>query len=270
MTDDIEITIPETDVPETASEPTEAPPPADEWTELPKSWRREMQPHWGKLPAEVRKYVYEREKQALDGLMHYKSQLDPFSQVLKRHEQFLSQAGLPAHEIFDRALTTHVGLLHGDEATKRALLQEMVNFYQLGPLLGQQASDRAFSELQTRLEAQERAMRELLLRDAQSKVDAFLASPEKEFAKEVVSDMAQLLKSGLAKDLEEAYNLAIWQNPSTRAKLLEREVTKATTARASPPRPVKSGAAPGVPTKPPAESMEETLARVYEEVTQRS
>lgn len=48
-------TQPETSLP--AETPVEPP----IWAKRPNTWRKDMDPHWGTLPEDVRKYVYERE-----------------------------------------------------------------------------------------------------------------------------------------------------------------------------------------------------------------
>jgi hypothetical protein len=58
---------------------------------------------------------------------------------------------------------------------------------------------------------------------AQIALTAFAADPKHEFLADVRTLMADLMDSGRAKTLEEAYSAAIWANPETRKILLQRE-----------------------------------------------
>ena len=61
----------------------------------------------------------------------------------------------------------------------------------------------------------------------QSQIDAFSSDPEHIHFETVRADMAALLKGGVAKDLKDAYDRAVYANPQTRSTLLQQQVLSA-------------------------------------------
>lgn len=267
-------------VPPTGSDtaPGGSEPPLEPWAQLPKSWKKELSSHWGPLPPEVKRYIHEREKQALEGILRYKNSYDPYAKLEERLKPLFAQWGGSLPELAERLINTHLTLLYGPAEQKQQLLNTLVRDYNLGALLqgGQPPSNgqanplqQELSAVRERLEMMERSMLQNAYKAAEEQVQKFLAQPDKEFASEVIKDMTRLLESGLAKDLEDAYQQAIWSNPEVRAKLLEREVSKAAAPKAPPPRNVRASSTQPAQTRPQDEDMDATLARVYKEITSR-
>lgn len=61
----------------------------------------------------------------------------------------------------------------------------------------------------------------------QSQIDTFKADPKNVHFETVRAHMASLLQSGLAKDMQDAYDQAVYANPQTRASLLAQNQTSA-------------------------------------------
>lgn len=61
----------------------------------------------------------------------------------------------------------------------------------------------------------------------QAQIEAFSAKPENVHFETVKADMAALLSGGRAKDLQEAYDMAVWARPDIRSTLLQAQVAEA-------------------------------------------
>jgi hypothetical protein len=96
---------------------------------------------------------------------------------------------------------------------------------QVQQLQGQLSQMQSWIQQQTQArEQQERA-------SLNSEIASFAAAPENNYFEHVKNDMAGLLQSGLASTLKEAYDKAIYANPTIRAQVLAQQQAKADEAR---------------------------------------
>jgi hypothetical protein len=61
-------------------------------------------------------------------------------------------------------------------------------------------------------------------------IDAFAADPAHPYFDELANDITKLFEAGLAKDLPEAYEKAVYANPTTRQKEIDRLTAEKTSA----------------------------------------
>jgi hypothetical protein len=269
------------------------------WRAAPKAWKQDLHPEYGKFPPQVMQYIHEREKQALDGIMQYKTPLDEYNKVFNHYKAWFDHHQIKPMEAFTQLANSHIALLQATPDVKAKYLEQLINDYDLDGMLRQRYSSEAavpppperaqqqqlermlqerlaplqqkLTTFEQRAQAGEQARQETELAEINSQVDKFLASPENEFAQEVVQDMASLIQSGLATDLKTAYDKAVWINPVTKAKLFEREVAKAAAPKGKPLRNVRSGSAATASTKPgDGEDVDATMARVLQEINSRT
>lgn len=261
------------------SSPVASAPPSDPWAAMPKSWKQELAPHWEGLAPDVKQYVHTREKQALDGLMQYKQQVDAWEQALNPFQPWIEQAKLDPRDVTTRMLNAHLVLTQGTPEQKRQVAQALIQDYGLEELLrgagGEPPTDplapvrqllHPLAEKVSQLEqmtAQERAAK------TDAEVNAFLGDPKNEFAKEVVPDMIRLLKAGLASDLQSAYVQACRLNTEVSKKLFEREIQSATKPSRPAPTNVTSSPVPPAPTAKPERSIEEEMSNIFDEIINR-
>jgi len=275
----------ETSVPAPAPAPLSAPaaPPVapEPWRQPPKSWKADLHPLYQKLDPAVMQNIHEREKQALYGIMQYKSAYDPYASLEKQYKPYLEQAKLAMPDVVGRLMQAHLALSSPDTAAKQQFFQRMVQEYGLGEFLGQpgqpqgtpqvdQVIQRYVAPLQETIQRLQAREDQKLLEQSQSEVDKFFADPQNEFAQELESDMIQLIEKGLATSLADAYEKAVWHNPSVRAKALQKEIEKTTKPVKSAPRNVRSGSTPPASTKPPGdEDMDATMRSIFRDINNR-
>lgn len=263
----------------------ETPPQPNPWDAYPKSWRRAFEQDWASFRPELRQYVHEREKQMLDGLMQYKTQLEPYTKLAEQYKPYLEQFGMSLPEVVEKMLNAHLALLYAEPQVKQQYLQELIKDYDLDPLLRQtyggggqpdimsqvqQLIHQAVSPLQQQIRAREEAERARRLEETIAEVDKFVSDPQNTYASELVEDMIRVINGGLASTLKEAYDLACRINPAVSKKIFDAEVAKLTKPAAPAPRNVRSGSTPPASTSTgPTGDIEDTMRQVYQEIVSR-
>lgn len=203
----------------------------------PKTWRKEAQAEWEKLPPTVKAEVLKREEDMFRGLEGYKQEATfgkSVTNALARHMPTLQQYGIDPVQQISGLMDAHHTLAFGDPATKAALFQKIAADY--GVDLRQFADQEApftdpqvktlmehVKSLESKLSSYETTQQTQTLEKTKAEIDSFLSDPAYPYAKELTADMAQIITAGMAKDLKGAYEKAIWQNPTVRAKELARQ-----------------------------------------------
>ena len=127
-------------------------------------------------------------------------------------------------------------------------------------------------------QAQQRTLQEARAR-VERDVEAFAADPEHEFFDEISEQMVPLINSGYS--LEDAYKNAIWLNPVTRqkeidrtAKAAEEKALEEAKKEAEKAKKAKSANVRGRDTSKastePTGTMEDTMREVYRDIQNRS
>lgn len=207
----------------------------------PKTWRKEAAELWAQLPPTVQAEVQKREDDMFRGLEAYKvdaglgksfkTALEPFLPTLQQH-------GIDPTQQVASLMQAHFTLALGTPQEKLALFQQIAQDYgidasQLPDPAGAPFVDPAVSALQSELNsvksiltAQTRQAQEAKISEITEQINAFAADPKNVHFNDVANDMVTLLQAKAVKTLEEAYEKAIWANPVTRAKELERQTAE--------------------------------------------
>lgn len=276
---------------EAPTEPVRAQTPAVEAPKVydpPKSWKKEMHEHWTKLDPTVQGYFVEREEQLLNGF----KQFNPIKDALTPHLDYLNQRNIQAPYAVDSLLRAHRMLTEGPIEQRKAFYEQLGRNLQIiqeaqQEQAGQQPIDPMVQQLRqklTSLEAtlQERSQRELEEARATVKkeVDAFAADTKTHpYFEEVAAEIAIFVQQGMS--LQDAYEKAVWANPTTRQKELTRVQTeheakiKENARLAALPKKkaagvnVKSNGDGSAPTEPLG-SLEDTIRSAHREIRQRA
>lgn len=256
--------------------------PSNPWDTAPKSWKQDYHSHWGALNPDVRKYIHEREKQALDGLMQYKTQVDNWNQTLSPFQQWIEHYGVQPNEVVQRMLNAHLTLLHGPADKKLEFARAMLKDYGLEQLLSQQPGAQgspppdataAVQQLLQPIAQKVQQLEQMTVGEQRAQltkqVDAFLADPKNEFANELIPDMVKLIDRGLASDLQSAYDQACRLNETVAQKIIQRQIEAATKPARPGQRNVTSSPVPPAPTATAARSIEEDMSDFYDQIVNR-
>ncbi len=237
--------------PETAAEgATEAKPVADQTAETateqakpaieaPISWSAEQKAKWASLPPETQAYIAQRDKDSHEAISRAGQQIKAFEPVSKVIEQFahvFQKNGLQPHDGIARMLAVNEML----ESNPRAAIAEIARAY--GVDLSGQGEQNANPENQRIAELEARLAKTESHLTAQQRQqlnaeNAALARDIADFAKDkphfeaVRKVMAGLMQSGAAETMQEAYDNAVYADPTIRQSLLADEQAKAEAKR---------------------------------------
>lgn len=188
----------------------------------PSSWKKDYEEHWGKLDPTLQDYIQQREADYAKGVSTYKNQWDmaaPIVEAIRPFEQTLKQNNIDPARWISQLGNAHSQLVYGSPEQKLQMFAQLANDYgvNLGQLTGQTGYDPQFSQLaqelnqiknqwtsfQSQQEMQEQAQ-------LQNEIASF--KDDKPYFDEVRETMAGLLQSGMANDLQSAYDKAIRLN----------------------------------------------------------
>lgn len=228
-----------------AADPAAAPTPAvpgaaEPWNSAPKSWKADFHQYYAALDPAVKQYIHQREEQALRGLMEYKQKADQYEQPFAPYRQVMEQAGLSAPQLVANFANNHAILAMGSPEQKVALAKQLLSEYGIDPralIFGDNSQPQqqqqlqlppeiarlpqAVSQIQNHFVEQRRA-------EIRAQIDKF-ASDHPHFS-EVEAEMAELINSGAAKGLDDAYEIAVYRNPTIRQKILADQIAQSTQA----------------------------------------
>lgn len=226
----------------TATTATETQPPAaaKPHDAAPNTWKKEVSADWAKLPENVRQEIHRREADFHKGIGQYKDAAgfgSQMAQELLPYQETINKAGIHPREILKTLGGAWNTLVTGTPEAKRALLLQIAKDYSINiaasePGTSQPPTDapqedprlvaalQRIDKLEGHLTAQERQRAEAEFSDTVSKVEAFGQDPKHPHFNTLREDMAALIESGRATDLQDAYDKAQWINPEVRASLL--------------------------------------------------
>ena len=188
----------------------------------PSSWKKDYEEHWGKLDPTLQDYIQQREADYAKGVSTYKNQWDmaaPIVEAIRPFEPLLRQYGVAPQQWVTQLGNAHAQLVSGTPDQKLQVFQQLANDYgiNLGAVTGQQGYDPQFSQLAQELNqiknqwSSFQSQQEMI---EQSQLQNEIASfrDDKPYFEDVRETMAGLLQSGMAHDLQSAYDKAIRLN----------------------------------------------------------
>jgi hypothetical protein len=214
--------------------------------DAPISWSAEQKAKWATLPPDVQTYVAQRERESHEAISRAGQQLkayEPIGQVIQQYAHVFQKSGLQPHDGIARLMAVHEML----EADPRSAMEKIGKAYGVELQGPAPQSDNPYDDKIARLEriieqheskltAQERNQlaAERAREDANN---AALAREIEDFAKDkphfeaVRGIMAGLMSSGAANDLKEAYERAVYADPTIRQSMIADEQSKAEAKR---------------------------------------
>lgn len=205
----------------------------------PASWSADWKAKWGSFDRATQDYILGREKEAHEAIEQRANKLkeyEPLNAVIEPLRQRLQLQGQQPAQYFGQ-LAAADQMLRQDA---QAGIREIARLYGIDlSQLNQQAEsgidpalapvmnevNQVKSQFQQFMESQRQAETARL----QAELDAF--AKDKPHFEDVRKSMAALMNSGEAADLQSAYEMAIWANPSTRSKLQAEQAVAAEAKR---------------------------------------
>ena len=210
----------------TTSENNNEPAPAEptEVITAPNSYKQEYKDSFNQLPTEWQKYLATREKEVEQGLSKARNQYSWVDKVYNDRREALAAQGYNSAQDYINDLVLISDALAKDPT---ATLEALRSNYGI-EANGQEnnALQRQLMALQQTVNQQQSYLNAQRQESIVNALNAFMnAKDESGNAKHIYFDdvrdeMVALLKSGLAKDYEDAYNQAVWRVESVRNKMI--------------------------------------------------
>ena len=195
-------------------------PPAEPpvWERPPASWKKDYHEAWTTADPKLKEYAWKREEEMRAGvqpLLTKAQYADQMQQAIEPYMNNIRGLGIEAPQAVKALMEADNVLRHGSPQQKQAYFAQLAQQY--GINMGEvqiQPTDPNFYAIQNELaqvrgevlnwkQQQENAQNEALL----SEINQFQSKAE--YFKEARPTMIQLLNSGVAKDLDDAYQKAI-------------------------------------------------------------
>lgn len=205
----------------------------------PQSWSPAAREKWSQIPDDLRKEIIRREEAAAVGVRQLNERFAPAVKFVESLGPILQEArdsGVDPTGYISSVMQTERALRTADTKGKFNVLLSLADQYGV-PLreiinasVGQEVLQRGAQpgqqmtlppELVRELEESRRWRQEQEGSRVQSEIASF--SSGKEFFEDVRGQMADLLQSGVASDLNDAYDKACWADPNIRKVLIGRE-----------------------------------------------
>ena len=195
--------------------------------DAPVSWSAEQKAKWATLPPDTREYIAQRDRESHDAISRAGQQIKAFEPIGKVIEQFahvFQSNGLPPHEGIARMLAVNEML----ESNPRAAIAEIARAYGVNLSGETEQAANPESARVAELEAQIAKISSHLTAQQRQQVNAEQATLAREiadFAKDkphfesVRKVMAGLMSSGAAETMQDAYDKAIYADPTIRQSL---------------------------------------------------
>lgn len=199
----------------------------------PSSWKKEAAAEFDKLPVHVQDEILRREGDFHKGIEGFKTHAElgrSMERALQPYMQTIQSLGVAPDVAVGHLLRADAMLRNGSQEQKATYLATLAKQY--GIDMGQASQvapeqqyvfqlEQQLKQLQQQQQDFQRSQQEREMQSLNSELQAF--SQEHEHFEAVRDDMAALLQAGRAKDLQEAYDMAVYANPQTRAALLEQQ-----------------------------------------------
>ena len=205
----------------------------------PSSWKPDAQAAFNALPPNIQDEVLRRETDYHKGIEGYKTHAQTaqaFERAVQPYMQTIQQLGVDAPTAVAQLLKADHTLRYADPATKVQFFSQLAQQYgiDLTQVANPPAVDPQVAHLQQQVQRQQQEMQRLVSDQAQqqqtavlSQIERFAAEPNHPHFSEVRDEMALLLQSGKAQDLQSAYDTAVWMRGDIRQSLIEQQRAEA-------------------------------------------
>lgn len=220
------------DTPEADTPPPEAK-PADPIEPPPVSLSAAAKEKWKDLPPEVRQEWKKREEDIHRAMTAHDGELSvgrKIKEIAQPYEAIIRAEGGTVEGAFRDLLNTAYVLRTGSPQQKAQLLIETAKQFGVDLAAYQAAPVDPVAALRQEIESiksqanpdviKNQLQEQMQFDKVKSEIEAFAANPQNVHFQAVRTKMGALMTSGQAKDLQEAYEMAIWADPSIRPTLL--------------------------------------------------
>lgn len=266
---------------------TEAPEPA--WKKPPGSWKAEKHPIWGTLSPEAQEYAFQREEEMRAGVEPLKSKAqiaDQFNETAAPFLQTMNSLGIQPMQAF-KELATADNLLRTLPMERRLpYAAQVLKAYGINLTMGQNGEVNAapsdpvvytlqnqLTNVQGALQSMQQQQEQARDQELQREVTSFAASHP--HFDQLRPTMQKLLQSGMAENLDAAYEQAARLDPDISAKIAADKAVSDVAEKALVAKQAKAAAVsprsstPGATTAPKATDRRSMIAEGFASIEGR-
>jgi len=202
--------------------------------EHPKTWSADAKAEWSKLPPAVQQAVLKRETEIDAGGRRWSEEKRQYDDVLNPVRGLASRHGVDERETINRLLSANDWLERDPAGAIRAFAQAYgvdLSAPSNSNAQPQPQADPNFARLQNEVTGLRQTIQQRETAEAASAIEGFATAPGHEHFEAVKARMGQLIGSGQANSLEEAYEQAIWSNPAIRPQLIAAQTAQVANER---------------------------------------
>lgn len=238
----------------------------------PSSWRKDAAAAFDALPDTVKDEVLRREGDMHKGLETYKAKAEvgrKFESVVAPYMETINKFGVTPDVAVAELLKVDNLLRTAPPAVKAQRFMQLAKDYgidlsqQFDP--GTAALQQRMYDLENELLQAKQAREQESSQAVNTEIERFAAEPGHEHFEVVRAHMSALLQAGAAKDLQDAYDQAVYANPQTRATLLAKQQEEARKEAQRKADQARKAAAVNVPSRGvvnaagPKQTMDESI-----------
>lgn len=236
--------------PVTGEPAQKVPEPAPNPNASPSTWRPEAKAVWDALPQIAKDEIRKRELDVSRGIHQYAEKAkvaDAFETAVAPYAPILRQHGIDPIRRSRELMEINFRLATGSEAEKLDIIRSIARDNGIDPSL-LDPSNAPYESPQEKALRERNRMLESHMQEAQTRqrmeiqhsitmdLDAFASNPANAHFDRVSGTMAQLIQSGQASNLQDAYDKAVWLDPGVREMLVNQQLhsqsaTQAATSR---------------------------------------
>jgi hypothetical protein len=253
----------------------------------PNTWRKEQAAKFATLPPDVQDEVLRREQDFFKGIEQYKGKAQ-FAERMEKaiipHADTLRSLGVNPDVAVSELLMADRKLRYGSPSEKQQYFAYLAQSYGIDPTQLQVQQNVQVDPNVQHLQNQVQQLtgyvqQQQLLSQRQEEqtltgeISKFASNPVNRHFESVRGDMAALLQAGIATDLQDAYERAIYANPATRAAVLAEQQAAARQQAAKKAQAARSAGSvnimrrPSMPVSQPIGSMDDTIRQTLRRLT---
>lgn len=192
----------------------------------PQSWKKEMHSFYEGLDPVVQDYIQQREEQMREGLEKDRGDANlgkVMRDITSPYDNMFKDRGIEAPQAVQYLLQAHYNLTNGTPEQKIQLLNQLAQSYGVGQQSKSENPEingltQRLAEIEQNLNASQQRVLQAEQARIESDVNAF--ADDHPLFDDLTEDIAKLIQVGYG--LEEAYEKAVWSNPVTRQKEIDR------------------------------------------------
>lgn len=199
----------------------------------PNTWSAQAKAKWPTLDPELRAYITSREAEMHRGITKMDDERH-FAKEMQRatapYEAIIRASGVSIPQAVEQVLNTAYILRTADPMTKAREIAQVCQQYGVDlRLLAQpqgeqnpqvQALQQRLAQMEGQFNQRQQAEKQQLEQQVLNAVETFGQDPKHPHFKAVSAHMGALMQSGEAKDMDQAYEMAVWARPDIRSQLL--------------------------------------------------